>query len=71
MAAETPVATLARELAELGENLEPIFEQAKGIKVKMEADGWSPTAAEQAALTWLVGALAMFWTAAAAQAAKT
>jgi hypothetical protein len=53
--------SMAESLAELGEGIEPMFETAKGIRVKMEADGWSPTAAEAAALTWLQGALSMFW----------
>ena len=67
---QDPAAILAAGLAELGASVEPLFEQALGMRRKMEADGWSPTAAEAAALTWLTGAMTMFWTAATAQAAQ-
>jgi hypothetical protein len=33
--------------------MEPILEAAKGLRVKLEADGWSPTAAETIAMDWL------------------
>ena len=62
-----PAAMLAQELAEFGENIEPIFESAKGIRNRLESDGWSPTVAEAAAATWLNGALALIWTGAIAQ----
>lgn len=37
----------------------PIMETAKGFKAKMEAEGWSPTVAEDVAREFMVGAMFM------------
>lgn len=37
--------------------LEPVYDTADGMKAALEARGWSPTAAEAAALAWLMAAL--------------
>jgi hypothetical protein len=37
--------------------LEPIYDAADGMKRDLEARGWSPTMAEQAAGSWLCAAL--------------
>lgn len=62
--------SLASGLADLADDLEPLFEQADGLKKRMEDRGWSPMAAEQIALTWLTGALRAFWAQAAAAATR-
>lgn len=43
------------------ESMTPIFEAAEGLKAQLEKRGWSPTAAEEVALTWLVGAIEHSW----------
>ena len=35
--------------------MEPFFEMAKGLRAKFEAEGWSPTVAEQLSAEWLIG----------------
>lgn len=39
----------------------PIIETADGLRTDLERRGWSPTAAEQAALAWLLGAINSAW----------
>lgn len=39
---------------ELSESLDPFIEFTKGYKAKLEKEGFSPTAAEQAALSMLI-----------------
>jgi hypothetical protein len=39
------------------EQMAPIFDAADGIRSDLAKRGWSPTAAEQAALTWLCAAI--------------
>jgi hypothetical protein len=48
---------LSNSLLELGEVFQPILDYADGMKADMERRGWSPTASEQAALSWLLGAI--------------
>lgn len=48
---------LSNMLLELGEVFAPILDYADGMKADLERRGWSPTASEQAAATWLVGAI--------------
>jgi hypothetical protein len=48
----------ASVLLTMAQQLAPLFDAADGIRADMAARGWSPTAAEQAALTWLQGMLA-------------
>lgn len=48
---------LANTLLALGEMFTPIIDYADGMKADLERRGWSPTAAEHASLTWLVGAI--------------
>jgi hypothetical protein len=52
---------LATTLMNVMDTMKPIFETAEGMKADMEKRGWSPTAAEQVALTWLTGAIAATW----------
>lgn len=47
---------LSIAMLEFGENLAPIIDAADGVKADMERRGWSPTAAETVALTFLTGA---------------
>lgn len=49
---------LAENLLVAQEQMTPIYDAADGIKADLAARGWSPTAAEQAALTWLCAAIA-------------
>lgn len=53
--------TLALGLVDLHEQLGPIYDTADGIRAELNRRGWSPTAAEAAALTWLQGALGFMW----------
>ena len=46
---------MAVALLEVSESITPILDSADGMKAEMERRGWSPTAAEQVALTWLLG----------------
>lgn len=48
---------LSNALLLMSEQMAPIFDAAEGIKADMEKRGWSPTAAEQVALTWLTSAI--------------
>ena len=48
---------LSNALLALTEQMAPMYDAADGIKRDMEKRGWSPTAAEKVALTWLLGAM--------------
>ena len=52
---------LVTALLAVNETLGPIFDAADGVKANLERRGWSLTAAEQAALTWLTGAIVTAW----------
>lgn len=54
-------ADMANALLDVSESMGPIFDTAEGMKADLERRGWSPTAAETAALTWLTGALNHVW----------
>lgn len=60
----------AESLAGMADYLEPAFEQARGVKARLLEEGWMEVTAEQAALTWLQGCLALAFTGGVAQAAK-
>jgi hypothetical protein len=52
---------LARQRHEVGnaflimsEQLAPLFDAADGMRKDLEGRGWSPTAAEQVVVTWLI-----------------
>lgn len=49
---------LATDLLTLQEQMAPVYDAADGMRAELQARGWSPTAAEQAALTWLCAAIA-------------
>ncbi|RMB85607.1 hypothetical protein [Streptomyces shenzhenensis] len=48
---------LTNGLLAMREQLAPVFDTADGMRADMEKRGWSPTAAEQVALAWLLGAM--------------
>ncbi|QDN64417.1 hypothetical protein [Streptomyces sp. S1D4-14] len=48
---------LSNALLIMAEQTAPVFDAADGIRADLEKRGWSPTAAEQVALTWLLGAM--------------
>lgn len=50
---------LSSMLMMMSEQVAPIFDAAEGMRRDMEQRGWSPTAAEQVALAWLMGAMGM------------
>ena len=50
---------MATSLLTMQLQLAPIFDAADGIRADMAKRGWSPTAAEAAALTWLQGMLGL------------
>ena len=52
---------LAAALMEGLQCMSPILDAADGMKADLERRGWSPTAAESAALSWLMGAMASVW----------
>ena len=43
------------------ESFAPVIDTADGMKADLERRGWSPTAAEQVSLAWLMGAMAQIW----------
>lgn len=45
---------LAQSLMQYTEVIDVMVDAAKGMRAKLEADGWSPTVAEQVAGTWLI-----------------
>ena len=40
------------------ELIEPFFEAAKGLRTRLQADGWTPESAEKIAAAWLTQKLA-------------
>lgn len=50
---------LSNMLLLMSEQMAPIFDAADGVRADLEKRGWSPTAAEQVALTWLTGTMAL------------
>ncbi len=52
---------MAQALLDAMEMMAPIIDAADGLRANMEMRGWSPTAAEAVALTWLNGAIASTW----------
>lgn len=54
-------AEMSTALMEVQDQFRPIIDAADGMRVDMERRGWSPTAAEQASLSWLLGAIAQVW----------
>lgn len=44
-------------LLAMNESLAPVFDTADGMRAELEKRGWSPTAAEQVALVWLMSAM--------------
>jgi hypothetical protein len=48
---------LSTGLLAMSEQMAPMFDAADGMRADMEKRGWSPTAAEHVALTWLVAAM--------------
>ena len=44
---------MAQALLDAMEMMAPIIDAADGLRANMEMRGWSPTAAESVALTWL------------------
>jgi hypothetical protein len=50
---------LANAMLTMTEQLTPIFDTADGMRADLEKRGWSPTAAEKVALSWLLGAVGM------------
>lgn len=49
---------LASGLLLMSEQMAPIFDAADGMRADLGKRGWSPTAAEQVALAWLLRAVA-------------
>lgn len=52
---------LATALMDIAEQMSPILDAADGMRHELEGRGWSPTAAEQVALQWLLGAMTQVW----------
>lgn len=48
---------LSNGLLLMSEQMAPIFDAADGMRADLEKRGWSPTAAEQVALAWLMSAV--------------
>lgn len=48
---------LSNMLMLMSEQMATIFDAADGMRADLEKRGWSPTAAEQVALTWLTSAM--------------
>lgn len=52
---------LTTTLLDAQEQMAPIYDAADGMRAELQSRGWSPASAEQAALTWLCGAINMTW----------
>lgn len=52
---------LSNGLMQMLDACSPMLDAAEGLKADMERRGWSPTAAEQVACSWLLSAQAMAW----------
>lgn len=52
---------VANAMLLMGEQLTPVLDFADGMRADMERRGWSPTAAEQASLAWLLGMMSQIW----------
>lgn len=63
--AATARTALAVAMLDVHEQFAPIIDCADGMRADLERRGWSPTAAEHVALTWLCGALGYAWKASA------
>ncbi|MGW2213315.1 hypothetical protein [Streptomyces sp. NPDC001781] len=48
---------LSNALLAMKEQMAPVFDAADGMRCDMTARGWSPAAAERAALAWLLGTM--------------
>ena len=55
---DTSKADIAASMLELVDNFAPLLDAADGMRNDMERRGWSPTASEQASLTWLLSMMA-------------
>ena len=55
---DTGKADLTNTMIELVDNFAPLLDAADGMRADMKRRGWSPTASEQAALTWLLSMMA-------------
>lgn len=51
----------AKAMVALAEQTAPLYDAADGVKADLQRRGWSPTAAEQVAMTWLQEALRMMF----------
>jgi hypothetical protein len=60
-AAATPASDLAESMAQVAEVAAILIETAGGLRAKMEAEGWSPTAAEGCAGAWLATGMTTMW----------
>lgn len=54
-------ADFSNALIQLLDNTSPLLDAADGMRADMERRGWSPTAAEQASLSWLLEAQRYLW----------
>ncbi|GGZ72970.1 hypothetical protein ACFOOM_01185 [Streptomyces echinoruber] len=48
---------ISNALLAMTDLITPIFDKADGMRADLERRGWSPTAAEQVALVWLLNAV--------------
>lgn len=53
--------SMTAALIEAMESISPIIDAADGMRADLERRGWSPTASEQVAQAWLMGAIASSW----------
>ncbi|MBM9464650.1 hypothetical protein JL108_14430 [Aeromicrobium sp. YIM 150415] len=54
---DQPEVQLASDLAKMQEMFAVLEESARGMRQRLEREGWSPTVAEQVAAHWLISTL--------------
>jgi hypothetical protein len=59
VSAEENRTAMRNSLLEVSEDFAPMLDAADGMRAEMERRGWSPTAAEQVGLAYVMGMLSM------------
>lgn len=57
-----PAVLIGEAMMSMTESVAPILDAAEGMRAEMQNRGWSPTAAETAALQYLMNGMQVVWT---------
>lgn len=61
MAVSVSLEEIRDSFTQMTDQLQPVFDYAKEIKVSQELDGWSTESAEAMAVAWFQGVMAMIF----------